>query len=141
MTIRRVRLLLLLALPFFAGCTAIREARHTCVLMVIVDGGRRLASPAQLASLERRVQPQLAERGLILSHDRRNAAWLARVEFDADPNNPLDGDFTIRVIEPNPTLEIPTAPADLLGPAQRAQDQSLQRQEQQLMREGRRSSP
>lgn len=123
-----------------AGCASIREARHGCALLVIVDGGKRLASPAQLERLERRVEPLLAERGLVLSHDPRNAGWLARVEFQSDPDNPLEGDFSIRTIEPNPT-DIPRTATDGLDGYRRAQDQSFQRQEQQLMQESRKTTP
>lgn len=132
-----LRITLIVALPLLGGCMAVREAQHGCTLLVIVDGGQRLASPAQLESLERRVRPLLAERGLVLSHDPRNAGWQARVEFEADPNNPLDGNFAIRTIKPNPTIDAPrpSTPTDGLDSYRRAQDQSFQRQEQQLMRE------
>lgn len=125
----------------FMGCQAIQEARHGCALLVIVDGGKRLASPAQLEHLERRVQPLLVERGFVLSHDPRNAGWLARVEFEPDPNDPLDGDFAIRTIEPNPTIDVPQPQVDPLDSYRRAQDQSFQRQEQQLLQEGRKTTP
>lgn len=130
----------LVALSLCAGCQSIQAARSSCALLVVVDGGRSLASPAQLESLERRVKPLLVERGLILSHDQRNAAWLARVEFSPDPNDPRDGDFVIRVIEPNSLLQTPVPPADPLESVRRPQEQSLQRMEQQIFQEGKKTS-
>ena len=135
---RFLRVVLFMLLPLLGGCASLREAQRTCALLVIVDGGRTLASQAQLARIEQRVQPHLTERGLVLSYDRRNAAWLARVEFTAAPGDPLDGDFAIRVIEPNPTLEIPTPTSDNpVSPGQRAQDEQFRRLEQQVMQEAR----
>jgi hypothetical protein len=84
------------------GCGMIRHGPETCILGVIVNGGQRAASGEEIAALEQRIAPILAERGLKISHNKEDADLLARVELNA--TDPTHWRYSIRAIEPNPFL-------------------------------------
>src|SRR3954471_6353342 len=86
------------------GCAMIRKGPETCLLAVVVDGGRGVASAQQIAAVEQRIGPVLAQRGLTVSRDKDQADLLARIELTTDPADPLRLTCSIRSIEANPFL-------------------------------------
>jgi hypothetical protein len=128
------------ALFLFAGCAALPHARQSCALLVIVDGNLRLATPQQVAYVEQRVAPLLADRQLVLSHDRSSAAFLAQVELTTDPRFPEAGDFVVRSIDPNPLRgQAARADENAPTPAERDAQRRGEQFDRSLYEEGRKS--
>jgi hypothetical protein len=112
---------LIVASLALAGCVALERNNRLCALVVTVDDGRRLASPEEMAKLERKLTPVLAERGLVLTRESRDARMVAMVEFSNDPLDPTDIQYVIRDIHLNPLRT--TAAATNLDYRDRVQEQ------------------
>lgn len=94
-------LLLLLGCALLAGCGSIFEQKQSCALIIRISGVRK-ATPSQVAAIEKRIAPELAARGMKITHDGVYAEMIAQVEFIPDVANPDDGEVILSWVTPNP---------------------------------------